>query len=87
MQNEEARHCTVLLLSKIDQNGVFSLLRLKHFEAYFYFVVLSISFSNFLISNKYYLLLKHLTVRGNINYLFFYMQKNIIPLRNDFQLC
>ena len=49
-----------LLLSKIDQNEVFLLLHYKYFEAKFYFVVLSISFSNFQISNKHYLSLKQL---------------------------
>ena len=36
------------LLSKIDQTGVFSLVRLKPFEIYFYFVMFSISSQIFL---------------------------------------
>ena len=77
--------CIVLLLSKIDQNGVFSLVHLKHFEAKFYCVVLRISFSNFQIINKYYLLLKQLILTLCI--ISSFICKNIIPLRNDIHIC
>ena len=61
MQNEASCRPSLFAIFKINQTGVFSLVRLKPFETYFYFVMFSISFSNFPINNGNYLLLKQLT--------------------------
>ena len=61
-------------------------MHIKHFEAKFYFVVLSISFSNFQISNKNYLLLKQLIDCAS-KYKLCLICKNIIPFRYDFEIC
>ena len=84
-----AEYCTCKTRNRVDIRSELSIFpcAFKTFNIYFYFVMFSISFSNFLINNRNYLLLKQFTDWARKYKLFLLLYaKTQLPFRNDFQV-